>query len=359
MMGKRIIMAIPIAFAMMILFLIAMHPSNDPIFTGICWAMLGFVMLLGFITYRRIRLIESVQKKLRELSDISEHLYNALVALRNSSQQMAGSSSRMAGMVIEHEKSISESKEVMGNLSASIKENFDVVGEAAEGVLSARQESKRGEEHAQDARTMLGQINEDVDKSKALAESLMAKSRAIENIVNLITQISEQTKLLALNAAIEASRAGDAGRGFEVVADEIRKLSEETGLSVKKVSQLIEEISKSTEAVVNSMVKSSQEVGLGSKVINEALEALQRISRSTAESTAFVENVYSMFEQQIAGTKSVSSSLDQLYAVSKKNRESIQSVSNGLHESSSLINQLEENAKQLADVSKALEKKLK
>ncbi len=351
---KRVLVGIPIILAILIIFLIILHPLKNNYFLILSGIILVFLLGLLIIIISNNKKVEKMQGELNEIQVISDHLYNALIGIRNSIMIMSNSSTKISGLATTNEQSISQSNEVMNNLTNSIKENFDVVGETADKVTAARQEAEKGEENAENARIMINQINTDVDNSRRLAESLTEKSKIIEGIVNLITDVSEQTKLLALNAAIEASRAGDAGKGFEVVADEIRKLSEETGVSVKKISKLLDEVTTSTNDVVSSMVKTSHEVGLGTNVINGALESLKRISRSTSESTKFVDDVYSMFEQQIAGTKTVEHSLTEIHKISKDNQFSIDEVSQGLNKISDLILQLEENSKKLADVAREL-----
>ena len=108
-------------------------------------------------------------------------------------------------------------------------------------------------------------------KISALGE----KSKEIGNIVDTINQISEQTNLLALNAAIEAARAGEAGRGFAVVADEVRKLAEESGNATQQISNLIKSIRDEIDGAVKSMSENTAQVEEGSKGVSEAVKAFE------------------------------------------------------------------------------------
>ena len=297
---------------------------------------------------RMIQHSSKVDDKLVKAGSIAHQLSEKLVKLADASDKIISLKSQFSSCGINQNETVSQSKEVAGNLKRSISENFDLVGEAAKGLNFAKEEAEKGGEYAVNATKMVNQITEHVDSLKEQAEKLEEKTQLIGNIVDLITDISEQTKLLALNAAIEASRAGEAGQGFAVVADEIRKLSEETGTSVKKVSNLISEINLFIKDVVNGMVSSTQEVASGSLVIQDALGALKRITDITSQTNKFVEDVYAMFEQQIAGVKQVSSSIDVIHETSEGSQHAINNISNGLNANVIILKELGEGAKDLA-----------
>ncbi len=285
--------------------------------------------------------------KLNQAVDLSAELFDTVKKIQEASGKVTVSSVEISASALEEEKAVSQSKVIVGNLTSSIEENFGLVGDTAKRISEANKVAVKGGQYAENAKHVLDQIKSNVNESELIAEELEEKTKSITNFVSLITEVSEQTKMLALNAAIEASRAGDAGKGFGVVADEIRKLSEETATSVKRVSNLIEEIKQFFRGVITKMVNSTKEVGVGAKVIDNALVSLQEISVATSNTNQFVENVYSMFEQQIAGAKLVNESIDKIHELSKSNNSAVNNVSDGLKRNSEFINELSEEAKRL------------
>jgi methyl-accepting chemotaxis protein len=291
--------------------------------------------------------IQILNIKLNQAVDLSEELFSTVKRIQEASGKIAVSSVEISASAVEEEKAVEQSKVIVENLTNSIKENFDIVGETAKNITEAKAGAEKGGEAAADAKRVLDQIQSNVNQSGLIAKELDQKTRSISNFVGIITEVSEQTKMLALNAAIEASRAGEAGKGFGVVADEIRKLSEETATSVKQVSTLIGEIKHFFKDVISEMIESTKEVGVGAKVIDNALVALGEISDATSKTTRFVDDVYSMFEQQIAGARLVNTSIDKIHSISVMNNSAINNVSDGLRRNSELINELSEEANRL------------
>ncbi len=345
---NRILMAFPIGLGIFLLiFLFIGTPIDSFSFRLVIWLLLIVDIIVGYIMWKILGSITRAEKDLKKFTEASVSLYENSMRLKESSAKIMESSVGLSTATLGQRNSISQANEVVGNLAKSIKANFDVVGDAAKAVIATKTEAEKAGEYAENAISMLGKINKDVDKSRQLAENLAAKSKQIGNIVGFVNDISEQTKLLALNAAIEASRAGEAGKGFGVVADEIRKLSEESAKSVKKISELIHEIEDSTKDVVNDMVNTSNEVNQGSKVIGGALESLKGISSVTSRTSKFVDEVYSMFEQQLAGTKAVNGAMDNIQGITKKNEQAMDQIFEQLEKNAHIIQALGNNAQEL------------
>ena len=188
--------------------------------------------------------------------------------------------------------------------------------------------------------------------------TLMATDiREVNQMTNLINDISEQTNLLALNAAIEAARAGDAGRGFSVVADEIRKLAEMSKTSAQKIYSIVSKVLKSTDAIIISTDNITNDVKNQTVVVNNTITAFKEISDSVEE---MIPKMYSIAKDFVAldsekdslvtnitnisaVSEQISATSQEIYASSEELSSASSEVSNSAQKVSTLSNELNES----------------
>ena len=172
-----------------------------------------------------------------------------------------------------------DSKQAVKGLLKAIDTSVNITTETAEHAAEAKKIAEDGGSEATKAVQKMNTIKDSVISSAKVIGDLGDKSKQIHDIVDAINQISEQTNLLALNAAIEAARAGEAGRGFAVVADEVRKLAEESKQATGQIDRMVAEIIDTTGKAVTSMQQGTSDVEESSTVINSALKSLENISK--------------------------------------------------------------------------------
>ena len=184
------------------------------------------------------------------------------------------------------------------------------------------------------------QISKRVQSTAETVKTLGERSNQIGAIVATIEDIADQTNLLALNAAIEAARAGEQGRGFAVVADEVRALAERTTRATHEISTMIKNIQSETQVAVTAMEQGVQEVERGSIEAGRSGEALQEILMQINEVTMQVNQIATAAEEQTATTNEITNNIMQISQV-------VQDTSRGVHESATAANDLSRMAEQL------------
>ncbi len=280
-------------------------------------------------------MLGSFQELIRRVIDSSHEVMDLTSRLSRSAAKVAHSSSEQSEASASMAAALEETR-------SSIQQVADNSGDAHRIAEQAGQLSDQGKNIVEGAATEMTRIATAVQESAHHIEALGQMSDQISSIVNVIKEIADQTNLLALNAAIEAARAGEQGRGFAVVADEVRKLAERTTQSTLEIGKMIGNIQTGTVDAVHSMQEGSSRVQGGVTLAREAGESMAHIRDGAGRVIAAVSDITAALNEQNAATEQVVGSVERIVAMAERN-----SAETG--EIAATANSLEKLARQLQE----------
>ncbi len=216
--------------------------------------------------------------------------------------------------------------ESLNELSKAILHVAEISSTVTDLSQYATKQADEGGQAVQDTKDQMNSIHLSVTDSNNKIQSLHERSQQISSILDVITSIADQTNLLALNAAIEAARAGEHGKGFAVVADEVRKLAEQSQQSASQIFELIHGIQEETAQSVHIMARVSEDVLNGLRVSDEAIAKFQVIMSRMNDITPKMEEVSSASEQMSASVQEVTAITEDLAFSAKGNAAASEDV---------------------------------
>jgi methyl-accepting chemotaxis protein len=269
---------------------------------------------------------ENLRRTLEQVVQCSSQVATAASQLYSTSEQMATGAEQVAGQT----GTVATAGEEMAMTSTEISNNCST---AAQGAQQANDRALAGAAVVEATVEVMNRIAEQVRTTAKTMEGLGARGDQIGEIVGTIEDIADQTNLLALNAAIEAARAGEQGRGFAVVADEVRALAERTTRATREIGEMIKAIQHETKNAVTAMERGVKEVESGTSEAAKSGEALQEILDQINNVVAQVNQIAVAAEEQTAITGEISNNIHQITQV-------VQGTASGAQESATAASQL-------------------
>ncbi|MEK4030578.1 methyl-accepting chemotaxis protein [Pseudobacillus sp. FSL P4-0506] len=291
---------------------------------------------------------ELVAASSEELSASAEQSSRAGESVSTNIEELAKGSSRQLRSVEESTKIINE----MAGYAEKITVHAEQVSQK---VSQTSDMSSEGKQSIEKVMQQMNSINENVTGLGVSIKELSESSSEIRRINEVITAIAAQTNLLALNAAIEAARAGEAGKGFAVVADEVRKLAEQSAASAEQITNLIQIIQSNTGQTLQSMTSAATEVEAGLNVVQEAGESFEKIEISIHEVVSQIKDVASAINQLSSGTVQVADSMNVVRNVAEESAASNESVSTATKEQLVSMDEISTASATLAKISEELQ----
>ncbi|POF88168.1 methyl-accepting chemotaxis protein [Pseudomonas putida] len=242
---------------------------------------------------------------LDKLQPVIAQVKASLQDARTTADQSAAIASQTSNGMQQQQREIEQVATAANEMSATAQDVAHNAAQAAQAARGADQASREGLQRVADTRRAIAQLASDMDAAMGQAKALESRSEQIGSVLEVIRAIAEQTNLLALNAAIEAARAGEAGRGFAVVADEVRSLAQRTQVSVEEIRQVIEGLQQGSETVVGTMQAGQRQAQDSAQQMEQAMPALQRIGEAVAVITDMNLQIASAAEEQSAVAEEV------------------------------------------------------
>ncbi len=278
---------------------------------------------VGKVVHLVNKMLDHFSLMLTQVKHIGLSVSSSAIEILAAAEQMAVGAQRQADEITNTSSAVEEMAATMTQVSKNAQASADAARQAF--MLA-----ERGGESVRFTVDAMGRINSAVQMTSEKMRSLGQRSYAISEIIDLIDEVAAQTNLLALNAAIEAAHAGQAGVGFSVVAEEIRKLAERSARATKDVDNLIKSIQSETAEALEAMEKGRSEVAEGSRVANQASESLMDISTAVNLSADLIEEISAAADEQARVTRDLSGAMQTISSITIE-------TSAGAHETAQTI----------------------
>lgn len=304
----------------------------------------------------------NLKRLIRNVDQSSQHVQTAAQGLSANAEQNIAASEQVTEAM--QQVAISTEKQTTGidQNAISVEEIAKGVVEVADSALQvsdlssqAIQLAEEGGQSVEQTVNQMVSIHDSVTQSDAMIKSLFDRTKEIGSIIEIISAISDQTNLLALNAAIEAARAGEHGKGFAVVADEVRKLAEQSHQSAEQISVLISGIHQDTAKSVQTMTKASTDVQKGLQLSEDTKEKFASIVNSLREMAPKMEDISASSQEISAVVEEVSATAIELSDHAKLNAAASEEVAASTEQTLSSMQEIASSAKTLLDMADELQ----
>lgn len=306
-------------------------------------------------------MIEYLRSSVAQLKKSSEETLGLAQQLTQTIQQMHGATEEVSSTIQniskgaeEQAAKVQDAFNIIDKMAGNIQTSAEQLNSAEKAVSRSKKASAAGSLAVEKSTAQMNAIHEVVYGSAREVNELGARSKAIGKVVDVITHIADQTNLLALNAAIEAARAGEYGRGFSVVAEEVKKLADGSAEAANQIAGMIRQIQKEISLVVTSMSTGAEKVAEGLTVVAGAGEALGEIQSASDEVVNQVQDISASFENQADQASRVVEAITNIVAVSEENASATEEISASTEELTASMESMVAAARQLEGVADRL-----
>ncbi len=280
--------------------------------------------------------VEELRTLVAQVQGTTERVTQTTQQVESTSTELLAASSEQLREIRETGESVLQMATRINEVSAEAQKTADVARQSLEAALNGRQA-------VQDAIGGMNAIREQIQETSKRIKRLGESSQEIGEITELISDITEQTNVLALNAAIQAASAGEAGRGFSVVAEEVQRLAERSADATRQIAALVKTIQTDTQDAVAAMEHSTQDVVRGATLSDAAGSALGDIDRVTRELSSLIAHISSQARSEAEQANVVAVNIQHIFAVTEQTGEGTRSTAQMVHELSRTARELRQS----------------
>ncbi len=283
---------------------------------------------------------DSMNYTIDELRNLVTGVNNAAISVTSKTEQAQSISAQLLGAAERQSKEIEDTTSQVLQVSKSISEVSTTAEEGARVAMRSLAAADKGREAVQNSISGMNEIRGQIQETSKRIKRLGESSQEIGEIVELISDITEQTNVLALNAAIQAASAGEAGRGFSVVAEEVQRLAERSGEATKQIGAIVKTIQADTQDAVAAMEKSTQGVVEGAKLSDAAGQALTEIDTVTKNLAQLIQQISTATQTQASATNKVAQNMQDILEITRQTTRGTQQTASSIKDLSSVAQEL-------------------
>lgn len=283
----------------------------------------------------------------QEFNKFLDNLHNIISKVASSTNHLSNSTQNLTGVsvetqtALEYQKRATESvASATSQMNVSVQDMASSATEAAQEAKSANDNAVQGQKVIQHTIAIINELSTDMTVTQQSIEKLASDSQNIGRVLDVIESIAEQTNLLALNAAIEAARAGEQGRGFAVVADEVRSLAAKTQVSTEEIKSMIESLQKGSNDAVSAITVSNEKMTQSADVVASTDDSLQQINHAVTAIFDLNTQISEVARQQSGVTEEINANVQDIVQESDKTLDNAKTVAHSSNELATLAAEL-------------------
>lgn len=286
---------------------------------------------------------DSINYTIDSLRDLVVEINHATEQVTSATSVAQGTSEQLLNAAETQSAQITQTTEAVNDMTRSILQVSSNAAQASQVAQRSLEAAVQGSQAVQNTISGMNEIRTQIQETSKRIKRLGESSQEISEIVELISDITEQTNILALNAAIQAASAGEAGRGFTVVAEEVQRLAERSSEATKQISAIVKTIQTDTHGAVVAMEKSTEGVVEGARVADAAGQALNEIESVTTNLARLIQSISAATNAQTDSAKTVANNMQMIQEITTQTTEGTKLTADSVGQLTSLAEELRDS----------------